>query len=112
MKIGDRVEYIHIDTGYDKETGFYPPIGTYGTVVDIDKTGIRVKWDSGTKYEGIWWCTYEDVEEIQDDKPNELIDKIASFFETEENWKALKKCWLEDGRSEDLRSLLYKAIKE
>lgn len=43
---------------------------------------------------------------------DELVDKIASFFEKEENWSELKQCWLEDGRSNDLRSLLYKAIKE
>lgn len=43
---------------------------------------------------------------------DELVDKIANFFEREENWRELKRCWLEDGRSNDLRSLLYKAIKE
>lgn len=67
MKIGTRVRYIHIDTKDDKATGFYPPIGTFGTVVDTDKTGIRVKWDSGTKDEGIWWCGYEDVKEVKND---------------------------------------------
>lgn len=41
-----------------------------------------------------------------------LVDKIASFFEEEENWSALKNCWLENGRSNDLRNLLHKAIKE
>lgn len=45
----------------------------------------------------------------EDDK---LVDKIASFFETEENWKALKNCWLENDRSDDLRRLLAKALKE
>ena len=43
---------------------------------------------------------------------NELVDKIASFFEREENWRALKNCWLENDRSNDLRNLLYKALKE
>lgn len=41
----------------------------------------------------------------------ELVDKIASFFEEENNWSALKNCWFEDGRSDDLRRLLRKAIK-
>lgn len=40
------------------------------------------------------------------------IDKIASFLEKEENWRALKSCWLVNGRSEDLRSLLRRAIDE
>ena len=52
---------------------------------------------------------YEDVDTcIVDD----FVDKIASFFEEEENWKALKNCWLENDRSDDLRRLLHKAIKE
>lgn len=42
----------------------------------------------------------------------ELVDKIANFFEKEDNWSALKNCWLENGRSDDLRKLLHKAIKE
>ena len=41
-----------------------------------------------------------------------LVDKIASFFEREENWRALKNCWLENDRSNDLRNLLHKALKE
>lgn len=43
---------------------------------------------------------------------DELVDKIASFFEREANWKALKNCWLENDKSDDLRRLLRKAIKE
>ena len=112
MKIGSKVRYIRIDTEYDKATGYYPPIGTFGVVVDVDKTCIRVKWDNSTKDEGVWWCDYEDVEEAEEvDECTELVDKIASFFEEEENWKALKNCWLENDRSDDLRKLLYKALK-
>ena len=43
---------------------------------------------------------------------DKLVDKIASFFEQEENWQALKECWWIDGRSDDLRKLLKKAIME
>ena len=43
---------------------------------------------------------------------DELVDKIANFFEKEENWRALKDCWFVNGRSNDLRRLLYEAIKE
>lgn len=42
---------------------------------------------------------------------NDLVDKIASFFEREENWEALRNCWLENDRSDDLRKLLQKALK-
>lgn len=42
----------------------------------------------------------------------ELVDKIASFFEKEDNWRALmRNCWLENGRSDNLRSLLREAMK-
>ena len=44
-------------------------------------------------------------------KNNDLVDKIASFFEREENWEALRNCWLENNRSDDLRKLLQKALK-
>lgn len=110
MKLGTRVKYIHIDTEEDKETGFYPPVGTFGTVVGIDNTGVRVKWDSGTNGEGVWWCGCEDVEEVEDIN-SELVDKIASFFEVEENWRALHSCWLEDGKSYGLRGMLHRALK-
>ena len=40
------------------------------------------------------------------------IDKIAAFLEQEENWQALKECWWIDGRSDDLRRLLKKAMME
>ena len=52
-------------------------------------------------YDGRLYETDEDVE----------VDKIASFFEQEENWIALKNCWLENYRSDDLRKLLARAIK-
>jgi hypothetical protein len=28
----------------------------------MNKGGLMVKWDSGTKGHGEWWCNYEDVE--------------------------------------------------
>ena len=42
---------------------------------------------------------------------DELVDKIASFFEKEENWSALKSCWLENDKSNELRKLLQKALQ-
>lgn len=110
MTVGARVKYIHIDNEEDKTTGYYPPVGTFGTVVEVDETSIRVKWDSGTRDEGVWWCNVEGVEEVEDEN-SELVDKIASFFEVEENWRALHNCWLENGKSYCLRGLLHSALK-
>lgn len=62
MLKGTRVKYIHIDTPEDRNTGFYPPIGTLGTVVYVDyDNSIKVKWDKGTDDDGVWWCEKSDV---------------------------------------------------
>ena len=59
-------------------------------------------------------CSFQDLKDLKRSMTNDrkLVDKIASFFEKEENWRALKNCWLENDRSDDLRNLLYKALKE
>ena len=46
------------------------------------------------------------------DGNNDLVDKIASFFEREENWHELKCSWLINDKSESLRRLLREALKE
>lgn len=66
MKEDTRVRYIHIDSEADKKTGYYPPIGTLGTVIKVYKTDIIVKWDSGTKGNGEWYCDIVDVEEVEE----------------------------------------------
>ena len=42
----------------------------------------------------------------------ESADKIASFLERDGNWEALKQCWFIDGRSDELRALLRRALEE
>lgn len=64
MEVGQRVRYICEDTESAKATGFFPPIGTHGTVMEIDEDGLRVQWDSGTRGDGDWWCDFEDVEKV------------------------------------------------
>ena len=63
MEIGARVRYIRIDNEEDKATGWYPPAGTLGTIIEIDGQELFVKWDSGTE-EGEWYCNRDDVEYI------------------------------------------------
>lgn len=70
MKVGMRVRYIHEDSEYDKRIGFFPPIGTLGTVLKVDpgpkgKEQIFVQWDSGTIGDGRWWCYWTDVEIVE-----------------------------------------------
>lgn len=49
---------------------------------------------------------------VPNQENDELVDKIASFFETEENWIELKLACKINDRSEALRNLLREALKE
>lgn len=42
---------------------------------------------------------------------NYIVNKVAEFFEEEDNWRRLKGCCLVNGRSNELRELLALAIK-
>lgn len=65
IKVGDRVRYIAEDSEEDKESGFYPPKGTIGTVlwVDNDSDQCHIQWPMGTtKGSGCWYIEKESVE--------------------------------------------------
>ena len=68
-KKGTRVRYI----SNDADGMYYPPYGTLGTctgrcdLVPDGKQLIRVKWDEGTKGDGIWWCYDTDVEIVKEE---------------------------------------------
>lgn len=73
MEVGTRVRYIHEDSEHDKRTGFFPPIGTFGTIekfnhFPLDKDQILVQWDSGTIGNGRWWCYCTDVEIVEEEE--------------------------------------------
>lgn len=63
MKAGDRVRYIHVNSEEEAVTGFFPPVGTLGTVKVVDEFDVLVKWDSGT-VPGAWYCMKEMVEVV------------------------------------------------
>lgn len=93
IEVGSRVKYIKKDTAEIKASGFYPPIGTLGTVISVDEQDctVEVKWDKGTK-DGAWWCALEDIMEINAPKgyPIDsgyfgLVDNgMYMLFETED----------------------------
>ena len=67
IKVGDRVRYIAEDSKEDKESGYYPPKGTVGTVVGIDwifaAAPYLIKWPEGTtKGDGCWYVKRKDIE--------------------------------------------------
>ena len=70
IKVGDRVRYVAVDSDKDKASGYYPPIGTLGTVLKVLPeaylTNIEVRWDEGTAGDGIWWCYSVNVELVTD----------------------------------------------
>ena len=73
------VKYTRIDTTDDKESGFYPPVGTLGVVEDIEGTEIHVQWDKGTK-DGLWWCNLDDVEVVYNPKVDGRIFAVRLFY--------------------------------
>lgn len=67
IEVGDKVRYITEDTNGIKETGYYPPKGTVGTVIGIDSifaaAPYHIKWPEGTtKWNGCWYVEREDIE--------------------------------------------------
>ena len=68
FKKGTRVRYISDDA----DGRFYPPKNTLGTCMggtDIDISGkilVCVKWDTGTKGDGTWYCYDTDIEIVEE----------------------------------------------
>lgn len=65
IKVGDKVRYIAEDSKEDKESGFYPPRGTIGTVLWIcsDADQLYIRWpERTTKGGGCWYTEKESVE--------------------------------------------------
>lgn len=65
IKIGDKVRYIAEGSIENKESGFYPPKGTIGTVIwsGSDSIVCQVKWpEETTKWNGRWYVEKKSVE--------------------------------------------------
>lgn len=57
-------------------------------------------------------CRYSKYKQSNEEENNEeLVNKIANYFEKDDNWRKLKECWMYNGRSEDFRRLLKEALK-
>lgn len=80
IKFGSKVKYVRNDTEEDKATGMYPPIGTYGTVVDIGLHCCKVKWNEGTM-DGAWWCDFSDVEEVYHPTTHGAVEAVRIFMD-------------------------------
>lgn len=65
IEIGDKVRYITEDTEESKESQFFPPKGTIGTVIGIEDDAVpyHIRWPEGTtKWNGCWYVSREDIE--------------------------------------------------
>jgi hypothetical protein len=81
LKIGSTVRYNRKDNAEDIESGFYPPIGTRGTIVSIGSgSDIEVKWEHGTRGDGIWWCATKDVIEVEFSLKDLIEEKVDEIF--------------------------------
>lgn len=69
---GTRVKYVGDENEYTGE--YYPLPGTLGVctggtdIAPNGKTLICVKWDTGTKGDGRWYCYDTDLEIVEEDK--------------------------------------------
>lgn len=65
IKVGDKVRYIAEDSIEDRDSRFYPPKGTIGTVLwtGSDSVCCQVKWPEGTtKWNGRWYVEKKNIE--------------------------------------------------
>lgn len=65
IKVGDKVRYIAEDLIEDRDSRFYPPRGTIGTVLwaGNDSAVCQVKWPEGTtKWNGRWYVEKKNIE--------------------------------------------------
>lgn len=65
IEVGDKVRYIAEDSIEDKESGYYPPKGTIGTVLWVGNDGVlcQVRWPEGTtRGSGRWYVEIENME--------------------------------------------------
>lgn len=85
IKVGSRVKYVKVNTEDDKPTGYYPPIGTLGTVKMFDNVGYLVKWDEGTNGDNTWWCDLVDVEEAEDVEHLDIMINWYALTQKEQN---------------------------
>lgn len=67
INVGDKVRYITEDSIEDKESGYFPPKGTIGIVIEIEDLDCLapyyIRWPEGTtKGDGCWYVCREDIE--------------------------------------------------
>lgn len=94
-------------------------IKTETRVGDLISILNRYEWDEpvrlcafGSESEKARLIVGNDPVIESEDGLDTLLDMIAEYLETEENRDRLRRCWLIDDRSEDLRMLLWEAVEK
>lgn len=54
---------------------------------------------------------YDAHQKSKENQQEQMFEKIATFFEKEENWNEMKECWRCNGRSNDFRKILKEAME-
>ena len=96
LEVGTRVRYIREDAEWKKATGWYPPVGTLGTVREDRGCTLRIHWDSGTKGDGIWACEPAAVEVVHLTVYERILQMSKSEIATFLYWVYM--CGNEDGK--------------
>lgn len=78
MKVGDKVRFVNAEV-HDCDPWFYPPVGTIGTVLSINRYGdVFVQWPEGsTLTEDRWWTHITSLELVEGEKKSEKIQSNA-----------------------------------
>jgi hypothetical protein len=80
-----------------------------------DRFYRRIEWlekDVHDQYSlGLFHGAEYDAKLVDEIPTIDVVDKIASFIEQEDNWRLLNDCWIVNDRSEDLRALLKRALE-
>lgn len=88
IKEGSRVKYIRIGS---QDIGYYPPVNTLGTVIEVDERRLFVHWDKGTNGDGKWWC---DIEEVAEEFKTECIvdseNKLSKYYHLDAERQQIK----------------------
>lgn len=62
FEVNQLVKYEKEDTPEEKLTGYYPPKGTTGMILECDSDGfVLVQWQEGTTKPGPWWADVGDI---------------------------------------------------
>ncbi len=96
LHVGDTVEFRN-ETKHNVLPIFYPPVGTKGTVVQINGDNVWVQWEKGSAFhDDCWSVIREDVKKITDEPTYkfEVGDLVIGNQKANETEPVCKMGWI------------------